>query len=114
MNPIQNILNSSPLWHQKAAAARKANGSAKRLKGKYRWIEQLDTQDLIDRVLKANISVVAREIGCPHYVLRGHLQRHGFEQDGFKRPEGSWCKGLTKETDSRIQQLSEKISQTRK
>lgn len=98
---------------RKSDITRKERGSAKRLKSKYRWLESLLIQDLITKVQNTNISVVARELNVPHYVLRGHLERNGFIQINFKRPEGSWCKGLTKETSSIIKEASEKISSTR-
>jgi len=108
------ILLEYKLIRRKADQKRVENGSAKRLKSKYRWLENLDINNLMQRVEHSNISDVAREIGCPHYVLRGHLERNGFVQDNFKRNKPSWNYGQTKETDSRIAIGAEKLSCTMK
>lgn len=99
----------------KADQARVKNGSARRLHKKYRHIESLDIQDLINKVKSSNMTDIALELNIPRHILEGHLRRNGFEQDGkFNRSNPSWIEGKTKETDSRVKEASEKLSKTRK
>jgi hypothetical protein len=100
---------------EKSVQTRKQNGSYQRLHTKYRWVESLNASDLILKVINTNMTDVAKELNIPRHILSGHLKRNGFEQEKtFKRSNPSWIKGLTKETDSRVNVGAEKISETRK
>jgi len=112
-NYLEHITNT-PNWREKSDASRRERGSAKRLKSKYRWLESVETNDLIEWVNLINISEVAAAIDVPHYVLRGYLERVGWIQEEWKFDKPSWILGRTKETDVRVLELSKKISKTRK
>jgi DNA mismatch endonuclease (patch repair protein) len=110
-----NIQQDYATIRLKADQARVQNGSARRLHKKYRHIESLDVQELIGKVKNSNMTDVALELGIPRHILSGHLKRNGFEQEKtFKRSNPSWIKGLTKETDPRVNAGAEKVSETRK
>ena len=99
----------------KSVETRQQNGSYQRLHTKYRWLESLDVSELILKVQNSNMTDIAKELNIPRHILEGHLKRNGFEQKGkFKRSNSSWIKGKTKETDPRVKELAEKLSDTRK
>jgi DNA mismatch endonuclease (patch repair protein) len=83
-----------------------------RLHIKYRWLENLNLNELIQKVLITNITYVAKELNVSRHALQSHLNRNGFFQNNkFKRPEPSWNKGLTKETSKSLQKLSKSVSE---
>jgi very-short-patch-repair endonuclease len=113
-NPIQNVWKD-PNWREKSDRSRVERGSAKKIHIKYRWMNSLNYQEILNKVKNINITEVAKELNVPRHILESYLKHNGYISDGtFNRVEENWAKGLTKETDPRIEKLSKKLSETRK
>lgn len=110
-----NIQQDYATIRLKADAKRVENGSARRLQKRFRWIESLNVQELIDKVKNSNMTDVAAELNISRHILEGHLRRNGFEQEGsYNRSNLNWNEGHTKETDPRIKINAENLSESRK
>jgi very-short-patch-repair endonuclease len=110
-----NVQQDSESIRKKVDQKRVENGSARRLHIKYRWMESLNYQEILTKVKITNITEVSKELKVPRHIVESYLKHNGYVSDGtFHRVEEQWAKGKTKETDIRIANLAEKLSNTMK